>query len=103
MRILLMILKPNLITSEFDKNHQAINKVGFKVGVDSIVLGMFKDEANGAQIEEFVGLRPKLYSLKVNGVEKKKCKGDKKNVVKKGITQKITKIVYFNIEIMLGK
>ena len=38
-------------TSEFDKNHPAINKVGFKVGVNNKALGIFKDEAKGAQIE----------------------------------------------------
>ena len=47
---------------------------------------MFKDEAAGKQIEEFVGLRSKLYSYKMAGVDHKKCKGVKKNVVKKSIT-----------------
>jgi len=49
---------------------------------------MFKDEAGGRQIEEFVGLRAKLYSYKMfdDGVDHKKCKGVKKNVVKKSIT-----------------
>ena len=75
-------------TSEFDKNHPVINKVGFKVGVNNKVLGLFKDEAKGAQIEEFVGVRSKLCSYKVHGEEKKKCKGVKKNVVAKSITQK---------------
>ena len=83
-------------TSEFDKNYPAINKVGFKVGVNNKVLGMFKDEAKGAQIEEFVGLRSKLYSYKVHGKEKKKCKGVKKNVVAKSITQKDYKDCLFN-------
>ena len=49
---------------------------------------MFKDEAKGAQIEEFVGLRSKLYSFKVHGEDKKKAKGVKKNVVDKSITLK---------------
>ena len=38
---------------------------------------MFKDEAGGKQIVEFVGLRAKLYSYKIlDGSEDKKCKGD---------------------------
>ena len=47
---------------------------------------MFKDEAGGKQIEEFVGLRAKLYSYKVSGEDHKKCKGVKKAVVSKSIT-----------------
>ena len=48
---------------------------------------MFKDEVAGRQITHFVGLRPKLYSYKVEDEKaNKKCKGIKKNVVKKGIT-----------------
>ena len=44
---------------------------------------MFKDEVAGRQITHFVGLRPKLYSFKVEGGGiTKKCKGVKKNVVK---------------------
>ena len=57
---------------------------------------MFKDEAKGAQIEEFVGLRSKLCSCKAHGEEKKKCKGVKKNVVAKSITQKDYKDCLFN-------
>ncbi|XP_065675836.1 uncharacterized protein LOC136092044 [Hydra vulgaris] len=73
-------------TSEFDPKHPAINNVGFEVGLNKKVLGMFKDEAGGAQIKEFVGLRSKLYSYKVHGKKNKKCKGIKKNIVKKYIT-----------------
>ena len=48
---------------------------------------MFKDEAGGEIIEEFVGLRTKLNSYKMlEGKEEKKCKGIKKPVVKKSIT-----------------
>ena len=47
---------------------------------------MFKDEVAGKQITHFVGLRPKLYSFKVEDEnEVRKCKGIKKNVVKKKI------------------
>ena len=47
------------------------------------VIGKIKDELNGEIIEEFVGLRAKIYSLKINKEEMKKAKGVKKNVVKK--------------------
>ena len=47
---------------------------------------MFKDEVGGKVIDEFVGLRAKLYSYKMlEGEESKKCKGVKKSVVKKSI------------------
>ena len=55
--------------------HQASKQVLIKK-----VIGKFKDEAAGIQITHFVGLRPKLYSFKVE--EKKegeeKMKGEKK-------------------------
>ena len=47
---------------------------------------MFKDEAVGKQIVEFVGLRAKLYSYKMlDGSEDKKYKGVTKNVTKRSI------------------
>ena len=46
---------------------------------------MMKDEASGKQVEEFIGLRSKLYSYRQDG-DHKKCKGVRKNVVKKTIT-----------------
>ena len=47
---------------------------------------MFKDEAGGKQIVEFIGLRAKLYSYKMlDGSEDKKCKGVAKNVTKSSI------------------
>ena len=56
---------------------------------------MFKDEVMGKQIEEFVKLRPKLYSYKVDEDEVKKCKWTKKNVVKKRIEHKDLKNCLF--------
>ena len=43
------------------------------------MLGMFKDEAGGKQIVEFVGMRAKLYSYKVleGSGDKKSKRGDK--------------------------
>ena len=84
-------------TSDYPPDH----KSGIKTGINKKVIGMFKDEVAGKQITHFVGLRPKLYSFKLEecrcespsgrGVlggsipPVKKCKGIKKNVVKKGI------------------
>lgn len=76
-------------TSDYPEDHPAIDG-GFKVGINKKVIGMFKDEAGGKQIEEFVGLRSKLYSYKILNEKNghKKCKGVKKNVVKKSITHR---------------
>ena len=50
------------------------------------MLGLFKDEAGGKQIVEFVGLRTKLYSYKIlDGSEDEKCKGVTKIVTKRSI------------------
>ena len=67
-------------TSDYPSNHPS----GIKTGLNSKVLGMFKDEAGGKQIVEFVGLRAKLHTYKIlDGSEDKKCKGVTKNVTKK--------------------
>ena len=59
-------------TSDYPTNHPS----GIKTELNSKVLGMFKDEAGGKQIVEFVGLRAKLYSYKMlDGSEDKECKG----------------------------
>ena len=70
-------------TSDYPENHPS----GIPTGINKKVLGMFKDEAAGKVIKEFVGLRAKLYSYKMEeGKENKKCKGIKKAVVEKSIT-----------------
>ena len=77
-------IKRKFDTSDYPENHIS----GIKTGINKKVIGMFKDEVAGKQITHFVGLRPKLYSFKVeNDVnevkEEKKCKGIKKCVIKK--------------------
>lgn len=42
-----------------------------------------KDECGVKPIEEFIGLRPKMYSLLYDGMEKKTAKGVKKCVIDK--------------------
>ncbi len=69
-------------TSNYPKDHPS----GIPTGVNKKVVGMFKDEAGSNIIEEFVGLRAKLYAYKMfEGKEEKKCKGVKKNVIAKDI------------------
>jgi hypothetical protein len=51
------------------------------------VPGLMKDENNGAIMTEFVGLRAKMYALRVDGkTDTKKAKGVKSNVVARTIT-----------------
>ena len=54
------------------KYHDDLNKV---------VIAKMKDETGGVAIEEFVGLKPKMYSFLVDKNEHKKAKGLNKNVV----------------------
>ncbi|XP_067126115.1 uncharacterized protein [Centruroides vittatus] len=66
-------------TSDYPENNQyGIPRVNKKV------LGKMKDENNGKIMREFVGLRAKMYALKVDQVTKK-SKGVKKCVVKNRI------------------
>ena len=76
-------VKDRFDTSDYPSNHPS----GIPTGCNKKVLGMFKDEAGGKIIDEFVGLRAKLYSYKtLKGEESKKCKGVKRLVVKNSIT-----------------
>ena len=67
------------IEKRFDTSDYPTNRpFGIKTGLNSKVLEMFKDEADGKQIVEFVGLRAKLYSYKMlDGSEDKNVRGDK--------------------------
>ena len=50
-------VKDRFDTSDYPHNHPS----GIPSGFNKKVLGMFKDEVKGKCIEEFVGLRAKLY------------------------------------------
>ena len=70
-------------TSDYPENHPS----GIKTGVNKKVIGKFKDEAAGKQITHFVGLRPKLYTYKIERQgEKQRAKGVKKCVIKKSLS-----------------
>ena len=76
-------VKDRFDTSDYPENHPS----GIPTGINKKVLGMFKDEAAGKIIKEFVGLRAKLYSfIMEDGKENKRCKGVKKQVVENSIT-----------------
>ena len=64
------------------------------IGLNKKVIGLMKDELGGEILEEFVTLRPKMYSER----ESKKCKGIKKCVVRKTITFEDYKICLFSGE-----
>ena len=76
-------IKRKFDTSDYPEKHPS----GIKTGINKKVIGKFKDEAAGRQITRFARLRPKLYSFKIDGVEEtRKCKGVKKNVIKREIS-----------------
>ena len=94
-------IKEKFDTSGYIFNHPS----GIKTGVNIKVIGMFKDVVGGNQIILFIGLRPKLYTFKVekkyekdkedgnikkkiNTIEKdeRTAKGVKKNVINKSLT-----------------
>ena len=56
-------IKRKFDTSDYPESHPS----GILTEVNKKVIGMFKDEVAGRQITHFVGLRPKLYSFKVEG------------------------------------
>ena len=49
------------------------------------VIGKRKDELNGIKMQEFIGLKAKMYSVLYDNIEIKKAKGVKKNVIKQQI------------------
>ena len=67
-------------TSDYPKDHPLHSEANKKV------LGKMKDECAGRPIAEYIGLRPKMYSiLETDGGNIKKAKGVRKAVVKKHI------------------
>ena len=76
-------VKKRFDTSDYPENRPS----GIKTDANKKVIGKFKDEAAGRQITHFVGLRPKLYTFKVEEKgETRKAKGVKKNVIKKSLS-----------------
>ena len=73
--------------SRFDTSDYSENNVYNMPRANKKVPGLMKDENNGAIMTEFVGLRAKMYAIRVTGKDDtKKIKGVKKNVVARNIT-----------------
>ena len=67
-------------TSDYPNDHPQYSAANKKV------VGKMKDECAGRLIAEYVGLRPKMYSiLEADGINIKKAKGVNKSVVRKNI------------------
>ena len=76
-------------TSDYPPTHPTYSKKNAKV------LGKMKDEYNSRPIKEFIGLRPKLYSiLDVDDKEKKKAKGVAKRATAKILHQSYREALY---------
>lgn len=71
----------------FDTSEYPENNVYKMPRVNKKVLGLMSDECAGQPISEFVGLRSKMYSVRVNNIDViKKAKGVKNYVLKNTIT-----------------
>ena len=75
----------NDVESRFD-NSSYVPDRPLPMGKNKKVISLMKDELGGGIMSEFVTLRPKMYAYKVGSSESKKCKGNKKCVVKKTIS-----------------
>ena len=109
------------VEEKFDtSNYPDIHSSGIKTGVNERDIGKFKNVVGGNQIILFIGLRPKLYTFKVelkyekdkedgkikvkiNVIEKdeRKGKGIKKNVIKKSLTFEDYKKCLFSEEVLM--
>ena len=80
-------IKTEDISEDFSSNKELLDfsnyltKSNFHDNWNKLVIRKLKDETGGVAIEEFIGLKPKIYSLLVDNSEHKKAKGVNKNVV----------------------
>ncbi|KYN09985.1 hypothetical protein ALC57_17889 [Trachymyrmex cornetzi] len=73
--------------NRFDTSDYAVDNAYSIPLANKKVPGLMKDENNGAIMTEFVGLRAKMYALRVQGMkDTKKAKSVKSSVVAKSIT-----------------
>ena len=86
----------------FDFSNYPKDHPNFNVN-NKLVPGKFKDEMGGKPIEEFVGLRAKMYSIKAGDTNKKTAKGILTIVKEKEIRHEDYKTTLFSAEQMMHK
>ena len=88
-------------TSDYNPNHPLYSTINKKI------IGKMKDETHGIPIQEFVGLKSKMYSLIYEDqgvmVEKKTAKGIKKSVIKNHTRHTHYKQCLFSKQIHMSK
>ena len=82
-------------TSNYPTHHFLFSNVNKKV------LGKFKDECPGKPPKEYVGLKPKMYSLGMGGIEKKVAKGVNRSVIKHQLKHQMYKDSLFNKKLLV--
>ena len=85
------------VPNRFDTSGYLTNRP-LPIGLSKKVIGLMKDELGGEIMEEFVTLRPEMYSYRTSEKESKKCKGIKKCIVRKTITFEDYKNCLFSAE-----
>ena len=84
-----MKLKPKLVYEDFSKDKEIFDfnystKSKYYDDSNKLVVAKMRNETAGAGIEEFVGLKPKIYSFSTDdNSEHKKVKSVNKNVGKR--------------------
>lgn len=79
-------------TSDYPKDHTLYSDNNKKV------LGKMKDELAGEVASEFIGLKPKMYSICYSTMEKKTAKGVAKNIIKRKLTHNNYKTCLFECQ-----
>jgi len=84
------------VDKHFDTSNYDENNVAYSTK-NKMRIGYFKDELAGKQAVEFVGLKAKMYSIKMcDDEEKMTCKGVTKYYVKHHLKHELYKHVLFN-------
>ena len=98
MKILLMMLKDLLDTSNYNKDYER----PLPIGKNKKVIGLFKDELGGNIMRNFFGFRAKTWAyLMDDHSEHKKAKGTKKCVIKRKRMLENYTDCFFNNKIIL--